>query len=205
MSIPVYYQGPEVLYDGDIAEVKINVNIVPIPFVSIGAVFLTQVLNKGEEALKNIAREYGVEFQIISKNSGWDWEIYPISVKNVWFYYKFKVIKPAKPAVAPAAAAAPAAPIMAKLAPVLIGALIAIITALTIVSVYIILTRLPAGLGLIVDVTTIVIAGLVVFTGVAIAYWMYQRVKGIERPFPIPKEAISKPAEAIRGLISRSS
>jgi len=203
MSAPVYYQGPEVLYDGDVAEAKINVNIVPIPVVSIPAAFLVQVLNKGEEALKSIAKEYGVELQILNKNSGWDWEIYPVSVKNVWFYYKFKVIKPASPTAAPAAVAA--APIMSKLSLALYASLIAVIVSLAIVAIYVILTKLPGGLGLLADVTVIVIAGLIVFTGVAIGYWMYQRVRGIERPFPIPKEAISKPAEAIRGLISKAS
>jgi len=204
MGIPVYYQGEEILYDGDVAEVKINVNIVPIPIISIPAALLVDVLNKGEETLRNLARENGFEFEIISKNHGWDWEIYPISVKNVWFYYKFKVIKPATPTALPAAGVA-AAPLMSKLAPIIIGALTAVIVSIAIVAIYIFLTKLPKGLGLIIDVTTVVIAGLIAFTGITIGYWMYQRVKGIEKPFPIPREAISKPAEAIRGLISRSS
>jgi len=50
---------------------------------------LTQWLNKGEESLRDYLAQYNCYAEIQDKNTWWEWEIPYVSVKRVWFEYKF--------------------------------------------------------------------------------------------------------------------
>jgi len=75
---------PDNLYD-----LKFSFELQPWPLISDLVAVLTQWLNKGEESLRDFLAQYNCYAEIQDKNTWWEWEIPYVSVKRVWFEYKF--------------------------------------------------------------------------------------------------------------------
>lgn len=87
------YSGPETIEEGAEYMATIRAKLRPIPIVSIPVALLIDALNKGEEKLKEEMDKAGYEIEVTWKDKGWVWEIPNISVKELWWKYKFIVKK----------------------------------------------------------------------------------------------------------------
>lgn len=96
-STPVEIVGPETEVVPDSTyDLKLAFELVPYPFISGISAILIQLMNEGESRLRSYLDQYNCYAEIIEKENWWEWEIPYISVKKVWFRYKFT----AKPKVA---------------------------------------------------------------------------------------------------------
>lgn len=92
IDIPVEYTTSTEMLPDKTYDIKISAKLNPIPIISIGTALLTDAMNAGESNLRKEAANAGYDVEIFSKEGGWVWEIPNISVNEVWFKYRLKLI-----------------------------------------------------------------------------------------------------------------
>jgi hypothetical protein len=89
-STPVEIVGPEteIVPDNEY-ELKFAFELKPWPLISNLTAVLIQWLNRGEEALRTHLISHSLLPEVRERDTWWEWAIPNISVKKVWFKYRF--------------------------------------------------------------------------------------------------------------------
>lgn len=127
---------------------------------------LTQWLNQGEGKLREYLDQYNCYAEIEEKETWWDWEIPYISVKRVWFRYKFR----ARPKTAGLALPAIALIPLAKFVIAGILILAAILIGLLLIKIAVYLSKV-----------TPVLSWIVVGFGLFLSFYIAKEIIGVFR------------------------